>query len=95
MASHHRVKRFTQVARKRCPRDGEKGTDQIDFYMVEVCVWDIKGSSTCLVVAMHLGGLAWDAALRPLVNILLQVIPSETFHDEANGGFCAWMDEAT
>ncbi len=48
-----------------------------------------------LVVAMHLGGLAWDAAPRPPSNILLQAIPSETFHDEANGGFGAWMDEAT
>ncbi len=25
MASHHRVKRSTQVRRKRCPRDGEMG----------------------------------------------------------------------
>ncbi len=89
------MKRFTQVVRKRCPRDGEKGTDQIDFHMVEACVWGIKGSNICFVVAMHLGGLAWDAAPRPLANILLQVIPSETFHDEANGGFCAWTGEAT
>ncbi len=43
---------------------------------------------------MRLDGLAWDEAPRPLTNILLQAIPSETFHDKANGGFCAWMDVA-
>ncbi len=59
--------------------------------MVEACIGGIKGSNRCFVVAMHLGGLARDAAPRPLANILLQPIPSKMVHDEANGGFGAGM----
>ncbi len=57
--------------------------------MVEACIRDITGGNGCFVVTMHLGGLARDAAFRPIANIFLQVIPSKTFHDEANGGFGA------
>ncbi len=43
-----------------------KGADQIDMHMVETCIGGVKGANRCNVVAMHLGGLAWDGALRPL-----------------------------
>ncbi len=29
--------------------------------MVEACIGDFKGADWCFVVAMHLGGLPWDA----------------------------------
>ncbi len=61
--------------------------------MVKACVGGTKGSNRCFVVAVHLGGLAWGTAPRPLANIFSQAIPSETFHDEANGGSYAWMGE--
>ncbi len=47
------------------------------MHIVEGCAGGIKGSNRCFVVAMYLDGLAWDAAPRPLTNILLQAIPSE------------------
>ncbi len=63
------------------------------MHMVEACVGGMKFFNRCFVVVMHLGGLPWDAASCPLVNILLQAIPSDTLHEEANGGACGWMGE--
>ncbi len=57
----------------------------------EACIRDIKGANGCIAVTMHLGGLARDAAPRPLANIFLKAIPSKTFRDKVNGGFDAWM----
>ncbi len=59
-----------------------KGTGQFDADVVETNI----GVNKCFV-----GGLARDAAPRPLVNILLQVIPSKTFHDYMSGAFGGWM----
>ncbi len=44
----------------------------------------IKEANRCFVVVKRLGGLAWNAAPRPLADSLLQVIATKTFHDEAN-----------
>ncbi len=63
------------------------------MHMVEAYVGGIKCFNRYFVVAMHLGGLPWDAASCTLANILLQAIPSDTFHEEANGGSCGWMGE--
>ncbi len=63
------------------------------MHMVEAYVGGMKCFNRCFVVVMHLGGLLWDAAPCPLANILLQAIPSDTFHEEANGGSFGWMDE--
>ncbi len=71
----------------------EKKDRQINMHLVEACVGGIKCLNRCFVVAIHLGGLPWDAASCPLANILLQAIPSDTFHEEANGGFCGRMGE--
>ncbi len=57
------------------------GRRVIDMDMVEACIRDINGANGCFVVTMHLGGLARDAAPRPLANIFLQAISSKTFHD--------------
>ncbi len=66
MALHHRVKRFTQVKRKRCPRD---------MHMMEALIGGITSTNRCAFVAMPLGSLARDAARRQVVNILLQAVP--------------------
>ncbi len=63
------------------------------MHMVEAYVGGMKCFNRCFVVAMHLGGLPWDALSCPLANIPLQAIPSDTFHEEANGGSCGWMGE--
>ncbi len=75
------------------PSRRRKGTDQVDMHMMKACVGGIKGSNRCFVVAVHLGGLAWGTAPFPLASMFLQAIPSETFHDEANGCSYAWMGE--
>ncbi len=75
---------------KRCTLDGERGQTR------SICTrWKrASGASTVpmFALAMQLGGLAWDAAPRPLANILLQAIPSNPFHDKWNGGVGAWMN---
>ncbi len=71
----------------------EKKDRQIEMHMVEACVGGIKCLNRCFVVAIHLDGLPWDAASCPLANILLQAIPSKTFHEDANGDPCGWMGE--
>ncbi len=63
-----------------------KGTGQFDMDVVETYI----GVNKYFVVAMHLAGLVRGAAPCPLVNILLQVIPSKTFHDSMNVGFGAF-----
>ncbi len=62
------------------------------MHTVEGCIGGINGVNTWFALAMQLGGLAWDAAPRPLANILLQAIPSNPFHDKWNGGVGAWMN---
>ncbi len=71
----------------------EKNDRQIEMRMVEAYVGGIKCLNMRFVVAIHLGGLPWDAASCPLANILLQAIPSQTFHEDANGDPCGWMGE--
>ncbi len=59
--------------------------------MVEMCIRGIKGANRYFVVAIHVGGLAKDAAPGSLANIFLQNISSKAFHDEATGGFGVGM----
>ncbi len=54
MASHHQVKRSTQVRKKRCPRDGEKGPTR------PICTWWKPGSGASNV---SIGALLWRCTL--------------------------------
>ncbi len=66
-----------------------KGAEQVDMHIVEAC----DGANRYFIVALFLSALAQGAAPRPLANNLLQSLPNQLFHVEANGGFVAGMDK--